>query len=41
MIEDMESNKKLSLKVTELFLRGIKINISFIFIYIKILFQGA
>ena len=41
MIEDMESNKKLSLKITELFLIGIKINISFIFMYIKILFQSA
>ena len=32
MIADMESNKKLSLIVTELFLRGRKLNISLVFI---------
>ena len=32
MIADMEANKKLSLKVTELFLRGRKLNISLVFI---------
>ena len=32
VIVDMESNKKLSAIVTELFLRGRKLNISFIFI---------
>ena len=32
MIADMESNKKLSPKVTELFLRGRKLNISLAFI---------
>ena len=32
MIADMESNKKLSPIVTELFLRGRKLNISFVFI---------
>ena len=32
MIADMESNKKLSPIVTELFLRGRKLNISVIFI---------
>ena len=32
MIADMEANKKLSPVVTELFLRGRKINISLIFI---------
>ena len=32
MIADMESNKKLSPKVTELFLRGRKLNISLVFI---------
>ena len=40
MIADMESNKKLSLKVTELFLRGGKLNISLVFIsqsYFKVL----
>ena len=31
MIADMESNKKLSPKLTELFLRGRKLNISFVF----------
>ena len=31
MIADMESNKKLSPKVTELFLRGRKLNISLVF----------
>ena len=31
MIADMESNKKLSPKLTELFLRGRKLNISFAF----------
>ena len=31
MIADMESNKKLSPKVTELFLSGRKLNISFFF----------
>ena len=40
MIADMESNKKLSLIVTELFFRGRKINISLVF-YITILFQSA
>ena len=41
MIADMESNKKLSPKVTELFLRGRKLNISLVFIsqsYFKVLF---
>ena len=33
MIPDMESNKKLSPKVTELFLRGKKLNISLVFIW--------
>ena len=40
VIVDMESNKKLSAIVTELFLRGRKLNISFIFIsqsYFKVL----
>ena len=32
MIADMESNKKLSPIVNELFLRGRKLNISFVFI---------
>ena len=32
MIADMESNKKLSPKVTELFLRGRKLNIALVFI---------
>ena len=32
MIADIESNKKLSLIVTELFLRGTKLNISLVFI---------
>ena len=32
MIADIESNKKLSPKVTELFLKGRKINISLVFI---------
>ena len=32
MIADIESNKKLSLIVTELFLRGRKLNISLVFI---------
>ena len=32
MIADMESNKKLSPKVTELFLRAKKLNISLVFI---------
>ena len=32
MIVDMLSNKKLSLIVTELFIRGRKVNISFVFI---------
>ena len=39
LIADMESNKKLSPIVTELFLRGKKLNISFIFIsqsYLKV-----
>ena len=31
MIEDMESNKKVNPKVTELFLRGTKLNISLVF----------
>ena len=31
MIADMESNKKLSPKVTELFLRGWAVNISLVF----------
>ena len=31
MIADMESNKKLSPKVTELFLRGWTVNISLVF----------
>ena len=39
MIADMESNKKLSPKVTELFMRGRKLNISLVFIsqyYLKV-----
>ena len=32
MIADIESNRTLSPKVTELFLRGRKLNISFVFI---------
>ena len=32
LIADMESNKNLSLKVTELLLRGQKLNMSFVFI---------
>ena len=43
MIADVESNKKLSPIVTELFLRERKLNISLIFksqSYFKILFQG-
>ena len=39
MIADMESDKKLSTKVTELFLRGRKLNISLVFIlqcYLKV-----
>ena len=40
MIADMEFNKKLSPKVTELLLRGRKLNNSLIF-YITILFQSA
>ena len=32
MIADMLSNKKLNPKVTELFIRGRKLNISFVFI---------
>ena len=32
MIADMKSNKKVSLIVTELFLRGRKLNISLVFI---------
>ena len=32
MIADIGSNKKLSPKVTELFLRGTKLNISLVFI---------
>ena len=40
MIADMEANKKLSLTVTELFLRGRKLNVSLVF-YITILFQSA
>ena len=32
MITDMDSNKTLSLKVTELFLRETKLNISLVFI---------
>ena len=40
MIADMETNKKLSPIVTELFLRGRKLNISLVFIsqfYLKVL----
>ena len=40
MITDMESNKKLSPVVTELFLRGSKLNISLVFVsqsYFKVL----
>ena len=40
MLADTESNKKLSLIVTELFLRGKKVNVSFVFIsqsYLKCL----
>ena len=33
MIADMESNKKLSLIVTELFLRGRKLNVSLVLYY--------
>ena len=32
MIADMESNKKISPRVTELFLRGRKLNISLVFV---------
>ena len=32
MIADMESNKKVNPKVTELFLKGTKLNISLVFI---------
>ena len=32
MIADMESNKKLSVKVTELFLRGIKLSVLLVFV---------
>ena len=32
MISDMKANRKLSLIVTELFLRGTKLNITFVFI---------
>ena len=39
MITDMESNKNLSPIVTELFLRGIKLSTSLI--YLTILFQSA
>ena len=39
MIADMESNKKLSAIVTELFLRGRKLNISLF--YLTIIFQSA
>ena len=39
MIADMVANKKLSPIVTELFLRGRKLNISLF--YLKILFQSA
>ena len=41
MIADMESNTTLSPIVTELFLRGRKLNISFVFIsksYFKVIF---
>ena len=41
MIEDMEANKKLKLIVAELFIRGRKINISVVFVYITILFWKA
>ena len=40
MLADTESNEKLSLIVTELFLRGKEVNVSFVFIsqsYIKCL----
>ena len=40
MIGDIESNKKLSLIVTEFFLRARKLNISLVF-YLAILFQSA
>ena len=40
LIADIEANKKLSPVVTELFLRGSKLNISLIF-YFTILFQSA
>ena len=40
MTADMESNKKLSPIVTELFLRETKLNISLVF-YITILFGSA
>ena len=39
MITDMESNKNVSPIVTELFLRGIKLSTSLI--YLTILFQSA
>ena len=39
MIADMEANKKLSLIVAELFLRGRKLNI--LLVFISILFQSA
>ena len=40
MIVDMKSNEKLSPIVTDLFFRGIKLNISLVF-YITTLFQNA
>ena len=41
MIADVKSNKRLSPKVTELFLRERKLNISLVFFYITVLFQSA
>ena len=41
MIADMESNKKLSFNVTELFLKGRKLNISLVLFPNTFLFQSA
>ena len=40
IISDMLSNKKLNPIVTELFIRGRKLNISLVFIYLISLFQN-
>ena len=41
MIADKEFNKKLSFNVTELFLKGRKLNISLVLIFNTFLFQSA